>query len=181
MFDNLFQTFYLFARSLIKWFLHRYTNLCELQRIIYGILPGAKRTKFVEVSLEMSKQPRIKQMLILFDQLVSVQYLESEVFKHDITEVAVTTVLQVKKIKKEIHPNFPRGFGSCVEKIWYYKMLNREVESLRSTPYDSCNFEHEEKLLQLWTLLNPNGPVLEDRISKQWQDIGFQVINYKKF
>jgi ELMO domain-containing protein len=175
MFDSIFKTFFLFARSLLKWFLHKYTSLCELQRIVYGCLPGAKRTKLVESSLELSKQPRIKQMLAIFDRLVASSFITDQVFKHDITEVAVKTVLEVKKISPKIHPNFPRGFGGCVEKIWNYKLLNHAIEELRSTPYDSCNFEHEAKLLELWKVLNPDGPELEDRISKQWQDIGFQV------
>ncbi|KAF5294614.1 hypothetical protein FQR65_LT10720 [Abscondita terminalis] len=61
----------------------------------------------------------------------------------------------------------------CVEQIWGYRQLKAEVETLRTIIYDSDNIEHEQKLLELWQHLNPNNP-LNSRVSKQWQEIGFQ-------
>jgi hypothetical protein len=48
-----------------------------------------------------------------------------------------------------------------------------DVETLRSTPYDSENPEHEKKLLELWDLLMPGRP-LDARVSDSWKEIGFQ-------
>lgn len=61
----------------------------------------------------------------------------------------------------------------CFLQIYGYKNLVKEIESLRSIPYDSQNSEHERKLVQLWEVLNPSYP-LSGRISKQWTEIGFQ-------
>lgn len=47
------------------------------------------------------------------------------------------------------------------------------VEDLRLEAYDPENVLHERKLMALWNTLMPDIP-LESRITKQWQDIGFQ-------
>lgn len=60
-----------------------------------------------------------------------------------------------------------------MEQIWGYISLSKAIEDLRQVQYDSNNPNHEEKLLKLWTLMVPH-TVLESRITKQWQDIGFQ-------
>ena len=60
-----------------------------------------------------------------------------------------------------------------MRQIWGYQRLVREVEHLRSVPYDPNNLEHERGLLQLWSLLQPGVPLLT-RVTKQWQNIGFQ-------
>uniref|UniRef100_A0A1A9VT47 Uncharacterized protein n=1 Tax=Glossina austeni TaxID=7395 RepID=A0A1A9VT47_GLOAU len=41
----------------MKWFLHTFTRLCELQRICYGAQLGVRQTKQLEWSLESSNQP----------------------------------------------------------------------------------------------------------------------------
>lgn len=86
---------------------------------------------------------------------------------------SVILVITCKKINPRIHVQFVKSFSRCLEHIWGYKQLMQEVIILSRTPYDSYNEEHEMKLLKLWSLLMPNKP-LESRISKQWQDIGFQ-------
>ncbi|XP_055644862.1 ELMO domain-containing protein 2 [Toxorhynchites rutilus septentrionalis] len=164
--------FYFLTRPLLKWFLHRFTNLCELQRICYGCPPGALRTRKVQLSLELSRRPRIKQMVMILDQLVS-HDVEESFLREEVHTRAVGTVLQVKKINPKVHIEFPRTFGTCAEKIWGFKRLFYLVEQLRSDQYDCENADHERKLLSLWTLLM--GPdKLEARVSNQWQDIGFQ-------
>ncbi|KAG1667877.1 ELMO domain-containing protein 2 [Nymphon striatum] len=65
------------------------------------------------------------------------------------------------------------SFRECVIQIYSYKNLVYLIEKLRTTPYDSENSEHENKLMQLWSLLMPDEP-LENRITKQWGSIGFQ-------
>lgn len=60
-----------------------------------------------------------------------------------------------------------------MEQIWGYAALVDCIESLRKTPFDSSNSNHEEKLLSLWATLVPE-EALEARVTKQWQHIGFQ-------
>lgn len=173
MIFKLFNFFYLLTRPFLKWILHRFTALCELQRICYGCAPGALRTRRVETSLELSRKPRIKQMMLILNELVS-RDVDEYFLLEEVHTRAVGTVLQVKKINPKVHVDFPRSFGVCAEKIWSYKRLFCLVEQLRSTQYDAENPEHEQKLLTLWKLLVGDEEHLENRISNQWQDIGFQ-------
>ncbi|KAL1399868.1 hypothetical protein pipiens_007885 [Culex pipiens pipiens] len=170
---KVFNFFYFLARPLLKWFLHRFTNLCELQRICYGCAPGALRTRKVQMSLELSRKPRIKQMVMILNELVSHE-VDETFLKDEIHGRAIATVLQVKKINPKVHVDFPRSFGTCAEKIWGYKRLFWLVEQLRSTQYDCENDEHERKLLCLWKLLAGPEESLEGRVTNQWQSIGFQ-------
>lgn len=79
----------------------------------------------------------------------------------------------MKKINPKIHFQFVKSFGKCVEQIWGYKQLIAEVEALRTTQFDSDDLEHERKLYDLWSNLMPNEK-LDARVTKQWQEIGFQ-------
>jgi ELMO domain-containing protein len=68
---------------------------------------------------------------------------------------------------------FSKLFGECVSVIWNLKQLLLDLESIRTTCYDSSNKEHEQKLLELWSLLMPSRK-LESRVCNLWKDIGFQ-------
>ncbi|XP_053695273.1 ELMO domain-containing protein 2 [Sabethes cyaneus] len=173
MLYKVFNLFYFLARPLVKWFLHRFTNLCELQRICYGCSPGALRIRKVQNSLELSRRPRIKQMVMILNELVC-QEVEEFFLREEIQTRAIGTVLQVKKINPKVHVDFPRTFGVCAEKIWSYKRLCWLVEQHRSTPYDCNDAEHETKLISLWKMLMGEENKLKGRVSDQWQDIGFQ-------
>lgn len=178
MFDIL-SLFYYYARPLIKWFLRKFTRLCELQRICYGSEFGASRYKGVERSLQLSRVPDILTMVTILDSQIRPDFSVEE-FNKEAVPHAVQTVLRVKQIKPKIHPDFSKIFSSCVQAIWGYRRLYQHVELVRSTAYDCNNSAHERKLLKLWELLMPNQP-LESRITKQWQDIGFQVNRYHTF
>lgn len=88
----------------------------------------------------------------------------------------VATILKVKKIKPKIHPDFGPTLGTCIETIWSYRRLCADIENIRKTPFDGSNPDHEDKLLKLWRLLMPDVE-LNARITKAWQDIGFQGDN----
>lgn len=180
MLDNLFSLFYAYARPFVKWFLRKFTRLCELQRICYGSMPGAERYKSIEHSLTMSKQPEIKMLLNKLDEHVAATERNFDEFRKEIVPHAVKIVLTVKEIKPKIHPDFGPLFQMSIETIWGYRRLHSEIEVLRSTTYDCDNLLHEEKLLSLWKLLMPD-QMLEARVTKQWQDIGFQVSFYLLF
>jgi hypothetical protein len=99
--------------------------------------------------------------------------LDEILIQKEIVERSINTILIVKRINPRTQPGFAKAFGQCVEQIWGYKRLVTELETLRMTAYDSENPHHEVKLLALWKALCPDIP-LESRITKQWQDIGFQ-------
>lgn len=166
----IFISYYL--RPLIKWFLRKTTGLCELQRICYGEINGAPRVKAVEQSLNLSKSPQI-QHLILHLNNISDNKRFTGANEREVLKGAVNTILLVKHINPKVHIQFVKSFGKCVEQIWGYRQLISEVEELRRIQYDSDNLEHERKLCDLWNILMPDEP-LESRITKQWQDIGFQ-------
>lgn len=167
MFSWLYWTF----RSLTKVLLRKITKLCELQRICYSTLPGAERSSQVEYSLQHSKQESIQNMMKSLNELSAKRKLRENL--SDALNQSVLLVINCKTINPRVHVQFIKSFGRCLEHIWGYKELLQEVKFLSSTPYDSNNEEHEKKLKRLWDLLNPDHP-LNNRISKQWQDIGFQ-------
>lgn len=161
-----------YFRPLVKWFLHQTTQMCELQRICYGEPSGAARTLGVERSLRQSRNSEIKILITNLDEIADERGINGRT-ERGILEDAIRTVLITKKINPTAHPDFAKSFGKCVELIWGYRQLVIECEELRKTCYDSDNPNHELLLLKLWNLLKSNEQ-LESRVTKQWQDIGFQ-------
>ncbi|ESO93809.1 hypothetical protein LOTGIDRAFT_209335 [Lottia gigantea] len=151
--------FFTLFRPMLKWILRLVTGKCELLRITYEENAGSQRTKRIEKSLKLSKNPFLKCLVVSYDDIE--------------VDEATNEVLKIKDIIIEVHSQFSRCFQNCLNQIISYKRLLDEVESIRTTPYDSKNQEHEEKLLKLWTILMPDTK-LKSRISKQWTDIGFQ-------
>lgn len=164
--------YHYFIRRFVKWFLRKTTKLCELQRICYGEPVGSPRSQKVEQSLSLSINRDIKQLITYLNKVSDERKMYGALHKGAL-ETAIRTVIVVKEINPLLHKQFLKSFGRCVEHIWGYRQLVQEVEHLRTTQYDSANVEHEEKLLKLWTLLMADIP-LENRVTKQWQDIGFQ-------
>lgn len=171
LFKNFLTYLYFYFRPFIKWFLRRFTRLCELQRICYGSPAGAARTRQVEMSLQLTRRREIREMMNILDN--EVEHC-SEYELRELVKKMVMTVMMAKKIKPRNHPDFARLFGECVEQIWGYRRLICIVEAIRTDQYDPDNLNNEKKLFQLWSLLMPDDR-LESRITKQWQDIGFQV------
>lgn len=159
-------------RPIYKWFLRKTTGLCELQRICYGEVNGAPRIKGVERSLSLSRSAQIKGLVKHMDDVCDNRRFTGA-NERNLLQGAVRTVLIVKKINPQVHSQFVKSFGKCVEQIWGYKQLVADVEYLRRTSFDSSNEEHERKLQGLWDKLMPNER-LEGRITKRWQEIGFQ-------
>ncbi|XP_064122116.1 ELMO domain-containing protein 2-like isoform X2 [Macrobrachium nipponense] len=168
MFGVIMNTLYWWMRPLIKWILRRTTRLCELQRICYGEYKGTQRTAGVEFSLEHSRTPEIQKCVKYIDSKC-----EERTLKPDLIYYAVFAIVRIKRINTKVHRKFTETLGECLTQIWGYKQLVAEIEVLRQRPYDPENPSHEEKLLRLWGLLMP-GVALEARVTKQWQDIGFQ-------
>lgn len=174
MFSYLWTLVYWYLRPLIKWFLRQTTQMCELQRICYGEKSGAPRTLSVERSLRLTRNANIRTLVSYLDDIANQCGINIQT-ERKILEESIKTVLLAKNINPIAHPDFAKSFGKCVELIWGYKQLCAECELLRKIQYDSEDPQHEALLLKLWDLLMPNEP-LEGRITKQWQNIGFQVI-----
>lgn len=172
MFRSLFVVICWYLRPLMKWFLRKTTRLCELQRVCYGEKPGAPRSLGVEKSLLLSRSGDIKNLIVFLDRISDGRKFTGT-NQDNIIQYAIHTILRVKKINPQSHPQFGKSFAKCIEQIWGYRQLTQEVETLRITAYNADNIEHENKLLTLWELLMPSVQ-LESRITKQWQDIGFQ-------
>ncbi|CAH1647216.1 unnamed protein product [Spodoptera littoralis] len=169
---NLWSVLQWYLRPFIKWFLRKTTKLCELQRICYGDKPGAERTRNVEKSLMQSRTRDVKEVVAYLDGVVYERRFIPRYFR-DILDPSIGIILRVKKINPKLHGTFVVSFRRCLEQIWSYRSLIDQVEQLRQTQFDSTNDDHENKLLQLWSLLVPDTP-LEARVTKQWQYIGFQ-------
>lgn len=162
------------TRPFIKGILRRATSLCELQRICYGELPGAARALAAENCMRRSRLTAMHVVTAHLDDVADQCRLHADTQTQIFRNMSVM-VMQLKRINPNVHPSFSKSFERCVQLIWGYRQLFSQVEKLRTTQYDSDNLSHEEKLLELWKLLMPQ-ELLEGRITKQWQDIGFQVI-----
>lgn len=123
----------------------------------------------------MSRKKPIKELIDRLNESVEKKITVDE-FHEQLVPHAVSTIMKVKKVKAKIHPDFGPSLSVCIKSIWSYRRLCADVEDMRKISFDSDNFDHENKLLKLWRLLMPESP-LECRISKQWQDIGFQGDN----
>lgn len=171
---GLFSSFiYAYTRPIIKWFLRKFTRLCELQRICYGSERGAKRIKGIEDSLDQSRLPEIQLMVQNLNDHINLEKGEA-ILRQELIPKAIQIVIDVKQIKINCHPKFSSMLADGFHTIWNYRLLCNDIEKIRATPYDPYNVEHEVKLLKLWDLLMPQQK-LEQRVTKQWQDIGFQV------
>jgi ELMO/CED-12 family len=109
-----------------------------------------------------------------FELFNALQVHKEVISRRDFVHYSVYTVLTIKKIHPTIHPQFAPSFSRCIEQLHGYETLRRDVETLRLEAFDCENQEHEAKLRKLWEALMPDTPLVT-RVSKQWQDIGFQV------
>lgn len=172
---SIFSLIYAYARPFIKWFLRRFTRLCELQRICYGFESGAPRKKGIEQCLTLSRQASIKTLIEKLNDSINNNVSPHE-FHEQLIPFAISIILTTKQIKPKVHPDLSPALATCIETIWSYRRLCADIEAIRQIAYDCENVEHETKLLKLWKLLMPTQP-LKKRITIQWQDIGFQSDN----
>lgn len=158
LWTGLLVTLYAFFRPVIKWVIHRVTGKCELLRITYQYPSGATRTRNIEYSLKHSSNLELKRLVKDTDTNIS---------------AAVVLVMKAKEILPEMHPQFEGIFQQCLTHINGYLRLQSIVESVRQTKYSRDNHDHEQKLMQLWSMLMQE-EALTSRESSQWTEIGFQ-------
>lgn len=160
-----------YLRKVIKWFLHKITKLCELQRICYVRPANAHRTLGVERSLLDSSVPQIRGLLTVLDARACERDFYSN--RSILVPNAVSTIARVKRIDQFHYEQFTGALGTCIDYIWSYMQLVEEIKCSAAIHYDCSNEVHEKTLLLLWDELVPDRQ-LENRVTKQWQDIGFQ-------
>ncbi|XP_054163144.1 ELMO domain-containing protein 2-like [Oppia nitens] len=160
---------YLQFRSIVKWFLHKTTKLCELQRLCYADNLGSNRTKGVEYSILMSRSSVLKKINTEMSRLADEKQLTA---KWIMFEKAIEATVVDKKINVKLHTDFVVAYRICLVHIYGYKQLIRLVEDQRSIAYDPNINDHQNMLKSLWEQLSDEP--LTALISKQWSDIGFQ-------
>jgi len=158
-----------YLRPLLKWFLRQTTRLCELQRICYGETAGAPRTIAVENSMTASRN---KEVGVVLGKVKEAGSMSDDGIKQ-LCEKSVKTILRVKAIKPDLHRQFVTSLSACLKQMIGYQQLVYQVEMLRCDAYDESKLEHEVQLLELWRLLQPDRD-LDKRVTKRWQEIGFQ-------
>jgi len=82
-------------------------------------------------------------------------------------------LIQEKEIKPAKDPEFIARINSILNPMCEINKITKEAHDLKKTLYDSSNSEHEERLMLLWSTLQPDRQ-LDARRSEMWADIGFQ-------
>ena len=159
-----------YFRPIFKWLLHQTTRLTELQRICYGEPVGAPRSCGVETSLGLSRCHSIQKACKDLDNVANANDYDQTI--NIAIDNLVNTVIETKKIKKQLNVQFLRSLSNCSKQIWGYQRLKYDVEILRGTQFDESL--HIEKLKELWSALIDVDVKPFVRKSKQWGEIGFQ-------
>jgi len=140
-------------RSLIKIFSRLLTGKCELYRIIEANIPQTSRVLLTEESLASSKHTKVRNLLQ--------------------NSSNVRDLIPIKKIPQKFASHFCAEMKLVLDQLHGYEDLFASIEALRREKFDSKNQNHEKLLLELWSMLQPER-VLSNRISRDWEDIGFQ-------
>nr|CAD2194011.1 unnamed protein product [Meloidogyne enterolobii] len=157
-----------FIRSLFRPIFNFFSRLCR------RILKMFTRKQTIEdiilkEATRASRNRRIEKMLREFpNELVQSMAWDTG----DETEAA-EAILEESVLEDEKRHDLSKTLARSMRQIKGYQKLIQEVEERRLEIYCSKIEEHEKELLRLWALLKPDEP-LTDRISNQWQDIGFQ-------
>eukprot|EP00386_Alphamonas_edax_P004543 GDKI01014342.1.p1 GENE.GDKI01014342.1~~GDKI01014342.1.p1 ORF type:complete len:384 (+),score=86.92 GDKI01014342.1:63-1214(+) len=91
--------------------------------------------------------------------------------ENEAQETLIQIITDNETIKDDV--SFAVGMGAALNGLHSVNMAVAYVDRMCGTPYDSSNPSHEEKLERLWQLYRPE--VRRDgRITKQWDELGFQ-------
>ncbi|KAI9207472.1 ELMO/CED-12 family-domain-containing protein [Polychytrium aggregatum] len=189
----------LFFFKLYKYLVRLFTNTTELYRICHHIAVYESHTEY-RISLESTPAPEGSEqvpllpspsestftikpslhsihrvdMSLLYSKELVIERREIESHSGNL-ERALERILVKKRFPQNGDPSTPEAISlqKCMTIISSAHRLTHELNARAATRYDPENKAHERKLLELWDLLMPEEP-LEDRVSKQWQKIGFQ-------
>ena len=141
----------LWVSKWFKWFIHRITGKCEIQRILETsfVLEGI-RVNYFAFSLKKSRNPVLNGIANSLTEKV---------------DELSTTLCQYKNISHLDSSTTP-----IIEKIVSYNRLSANLKELKSTKYEESL--HEIHLKELWGSLSPDQPYI--RRGENWKDLGFQ-------
>lgn len=151
--------YFAWFRHMLKWVLRRATGKCELLRICCNSYTSTgDKTKEIETSLKESRHGTFRRMVVDVDLNIS------EAVKH---------AMSTKNIDPNSYPEFFPTLKASLRQICGYNALVRDIEALKKESYSTANQTHEQQLLKLWQLMKPDTK-LENRVGKQWGELGFQ-------
>eukprot|EP00116_Pleurobrachia_bachei_P002493 sb/3462755/ len=127
----------------------------KIQRIACE-LRGVDKMRSLERCLSLSACPELQKFKTIVD-----------------TPTLTSTIMRVKKIKPEQDAEFTARVGIIFNPICQINKLLVAAVNERREVYNTENEVHEALLMELWGTLQPDNP-LENRISEQWDIIGFQ-------
>jgi len=159
-------SFVLKVYKMIKYVLGKLSNSSELLRICQNEkLRETKMTYRIDQILFYSNKLRTERMKLLNgtrEQLEEAyeQILRKKKFYDNNTEKTTEAKVLLK----------------CILRLKETYELQDILTKKANIAYDSNNQEHEDKLMELWTLLKGDEK-LNSRKSEQWQTIGFQGVD----
>ncbi|KAJ3091376.1 ELMO domain-containing protein 2 [Quaeritorhiza haematococci] len=111
---------------------------------------------------------------LLYSTKLKFERRQLEAKEGDLSE-PFALILKKKLFPENGNPSTPHAIilRQCLSTISATYKLVHELNARAATKYDSTNKLHEKKLLELWDLMMPNEK-LSARVTKQWQQIGFQ-------
>ncbi|ODM90852.1 ELMO domain-containing protein 2 [Orchesella cincta] len=128
-----------------KWLLRHLTHLCQLQRIIYGELPGSRRIRLVEASLRSSRSEVVAQALKNLTLKVEIGYFDTRNLRRVEVSAAAHAVANAKGINIKCHTGFVPKLADCLEMMYSFEDLRMKLENTRAIRYDLENNTHETK------------------------------------
>lgn len=146
-----------------KFVLHAVTKKSRIERLCsasgFALKPSAQLIRAVELEILASKHTMMQgvaetiQSLRPFDVSVALQ--------------------QVTACKRIVDSEVVKVLRSCLSTISDYNSVVEELRALKQ-PYSKGNPDHEAALEELWQQLRPGVRRNGGRITKEWQEIGFQ-------
>jgi hypothetical protein len=152
-----------------KWIIHLLTGKPEIYRLYMRYPDNNKRSVL------------LRTMSILGSiRLSKFKPLRDVASNHSLDASRAVTVVMELKTPKAITPHLLQSYERCLlascSRIVALSKLKHQVCQLRNEAYSVENARHEQHLQELWQGMMP-GTQLKERISKQWQDLGFQGNN----
>lgn len=167
------------------WLIRLIVSLLDMLRETLAPVSGESAGKFLDwLSWRISGTHKIQRisssykgldkMRRIEECLVNSNHQELQNFRNytNVSELSAA-IINAKEIVPSKDPEFIARIDTTFHPMCEINKLTKEATTLKRTAYDTDNEEHEMMLLSLWNSLQPDRE-LEDRISDDWGDIGFQ-------
>lgn len=143
------------AAKMIDWVAWRVSGQHKIQRIC-KTMKGVEKMRSIELCFKNSRYEALQD----YRNYTAARELSN-------------SLIQEKEIKPAKAPEFIARINSILNPMCEINKITKEALVMRRTLYDTSNPEHEERLLLLWRLLQPEQE-LDARHTAMWGDIGFQ-------